>query len=135
MKPAEMVFGFIGFLTAEGIRNYVVDSASIEVNRRKRRVKADKLDVNSLVRMLIRYSFGEQKIWSVVRVPSAEDEDRSAIASRAFHPGEREETNEQPNSWIIGNPGDPDQRHIWIYPDERLDATPDVGQADRWHVD
>ncbi len=63
------------FLTSEGIRNLVVDSASIEVNRRKRRVKADKLDVNSLVRMLIRYSYGEQKIWSVVRVPSDKDED------------------------------------------------------------
>jgi len=63
------------FLTAEGIRNYIVDSASIEVNRRKRRVKADKLDVNSLVRMLIRYGLGEKKIWSVIHVPSEEDED------------------------------------------------------------
>lgn len=63
------------FLWAEGIRNHIVDSASIEVNRRKRRVKADKLDVNSLVRMLIRYSLGEKKIWSVIHVPSAEDED------------------------------------------------------------
>lgn len=63
------------FLAGEGIRNYIVDSASIEVNRRKRRVKADKLDVNSLVRMLIRYRLGEKKIWSVVHVPSEEDED------------------------------------------------------------
>jgi len=63
------------FLAKEGVRNHIVDSASIEVNRRKRRVKADKLDVNSLARMLIRYSLGEKKIWSVIRVPSAEDED------------------------------------------------------------
>ncbi len=63
------------YLKAKGIRNLVVDSASIEVNRRKRRVKADKLDVNSLVRMLIRYSLGEKKIWSVIHVPSVEDED------------------------------------------------------------
>ena len=63
------------YLEKQGVRNVVVDSASIEVNRRKRRVKADKLDVNSLVRMLIRYSLGERKIWSVVRVPSVEDED------------------------------------------------------------
>jgi transposase len=67
------------FLTSEGVRNLVVDSASIEVNRRKRRVKADKLDVHSLVRMLIRYSYGEQKIWSVVRVPSMEEEDRRQL--------------------------------------------------------
>jgi transposase len=63
------------FLTGEGIRNHVVDSASIEVNRRKRRVKADRLDVNSLARMLIRYCLGERKIWSVIRVPSEEEED------------------------------------------------------------
>ena len=42
------------FLTAEGIKNLVVDSASIEVNRRKRRAKSDRLDANSLVRMLMR---------------------------------------------------------------------------------
>ncbi len=63
------------FLTDEGIRSYIVDSASIEVNRRKRRVKADKLDVNSLARMLIRYSIGEKKIWSVIHVPTEETED------------------------------------------------------------
>ena len=67
------------FLKAEGVKNLVVDSASIEVNRRKRRVKADKLDVHSLVRMLIRYSYGEQKIWSVVHVPSMEEEDRRQL--------------------------------------------------------
>lgn len=62
-------------LTKEGIQNLIVDSASIEVNRRKRRVKADRLDVDSLVRMLIRYDFGEHRIWSVVQVPSEEAED------------------------------------------------------------
>jgi transposase len=67
------------YLTSEDIHNCVVDSASIEVNRRKRRLKADKLDVNSLVRMLIRYSYGEKKIWSVVRVPSEEEEDRRQL--------------------------------------------------------
>jgi len=64
------------FLTAEGIENFVVDSSSIEVNRRKRRAKTDRLDVGSLLRMLIRYRHGEHKVWSVVHVPSVEDEDR-----------------------------------------------------------
>lgn len=67
------------YLTAEGISNFVVDSASIEVNRRKRRAKADRLDVDSLVRMLIRYSYGEHKLWSVVHVPSLEEEDRRQL--------------------------------------------------------
>ena len=31
-------------LLARGIRNYVVDAASIEINRRARRAKADRLD-------------------------------------------------------------------------------------------
>jgi len=67
------------FLTSEGVRNLVVDSASIEINRRKRRAKADTLDVHTLVRMLIRHSYGEKKIWSVVHVPSMEEEDRRQL--------------------------------------------------------
>jgi transposase len=67
------------FLIAEGIRNFVVDSASIEVNRRRRRAKADRLDVDSLVRMLIRYSLGEHKLWSILHVPSVEEEDRRQL--------------------------------------------------------
>ncbi len=67
------------YLTDGGIQNLVVDSSSIEVNRRKRRAKADRLDVNSLVRMLIRYRCGDDKIWSVVHVPSVEDEDRRQL--------------------------------------------------------
>ena len=37
-----------------GIVNRVVDSASIEVNRRHRRAKTDKLDVRKLLEMLVR---------------------------------------------------------------------------------
>jgi transposase len=62
------------YLTARGIGNVIVDSASIEVNRRKRRVKSDKLDANKLVTMLLRYHAGERKVWSVVTVPSVADE-------------------------------------------------------------
>jgi transposase len=43
------------YLTQSGIGNLVVDSASIEVNRRKRRAKTDRLDVEKLLTMLIRY--------------------------------------------------------------------------------
>lgn len=63
------------WLVSEGIDNRVVDSASIEVNRRKRRVKADRLDGRKLLRMLIRHEAGERDVWSVVRVPSMEAED------------------------------------------------------------
>ena len=59
-------------LTEAGIENVVVDSASLEVNRRFRRVKTDRVDLGKLVTMLIRYQAGEQKVWRVVRVPTVE---------------------------------------------------------------
>ncbi len=66
-------------LTKSGIQNLVVDSSSIEVNRRARRAKADGLDVENLLKLLIRYHNGEPKVWSIVRVPSVEDEDRRQL--------------------------------------------------------
>jgi transposase len=63
------------YLVGSGIENLVVDSASLEVNRRKRRAKTDRIDAGKLLRMLMRYCDGETKLWSVVRVPSVEDED------------------------------------------------------------
>ena len=63
------------YLESQGIENLVLDSASLEVNRRKRRAKTDRIDVGKLLRMLLRYWGGEKKVWSVVRVPSEQDED------------------------------------------------------------
>jgi len=63
------------YLLSEEIENVVVDSSSIEVNRRKRRAKTDRIDARKLLRMLMRYHGGERKLWSVVRVPSVEAED------------------------------------------------------------
>jgi transposase len=63
------------YLLANAIENVIVDSASIEVNRRKRRAKSDQLDAAQLVSMLLRYHGGEKKVWSVVHVPSVVDED------------------------------------------------------------
>jgi len=62
-----------------GIDNRVVDSASIEVNRRQRRAKSDGLGARKLLGMLLRYHVGESKVWSVVRVPTAEEEDRRQL--------------------------------------------------------
>jgi transposase len=62
-------------LLALGVDNVVVDPSSIEVPRRKRRAKTDRLDVHKLLKLLMRYHLGEPKVWSVVRVPSVEDED------------------------------------------------------------
>jgi transposase len=65
------------FLVAHGIENLVVDSSSIEVSRRKRRAKTDRLDGESLLDLLLRHLAGSRKkVWSVVRVPTVEEEDR-----------------------------------------------------------
>jgi transposase len=68
------------YLIHGGVGNLVVDSSSIEVNRRARRAKTDKMDLGKLLGMLMRYDHGERKVWSVVRVPTVEQED-----SRQLH--------------------------------------------------
>ena len=66
-------------LTSKGVENVVVDSSSIEVKRRQRRAKSDGLDVRKLLSMLLRYHGGERGVWSVVRVPTVEEEDRRQL--------------------------------------------------------
>jgi transposase len=67
------------WLIAQAIDNRVVDSSSIEVNRRSRRAKSDRLDAGKLVAMLLRYHAGETKVWSVCRVPEVADDDRRRL--------------------------------------------------------
>jgi transposase len=52
----------------------VVDSASIEVSRRARRAKTDRLDARKLVTMLVRWALGDRQVWQVVHVPAPEVE-------------------------------------------------------------
>jgi transposase len=66
-------------LISLGINNVIVDSASIEVNRRQRRAKTDRMDATKLVTMLIRWHIGERTVWRVVNVPSVENEDRREL--------------------------------------------------------
>jgi len=77
-------------LEARGICNYVVDPASLQVDRRARRPKTDKVDVERLLRSLMAYLRGEPKVWSVARVPTvAEEDDRRLHRERARLIGER----------------------------------------------
>ena len=65
------------FLVAQGVENLIVDSSSIEVDRRKRRAKTDRLDGEALLDLLQRHLAGSRKkVWSVVRVPTVEQEDQ-----------------------------------------------------------
>ena len=63
-------FWLARFLKARGIECLVVDAASMQVNRRARRVKTDRIDVGMLLRALIKWGQGDRHVWSVVRVPS-----------------------------------------------------------------
>jgi transposase len=83
-RPVEVMScyeaGYDGFwlhrvLQAHGIHNHVLDPASLQVNRRARRPKTDRIDADRLVRALIRHLRGEPEACSVVRVPSPEQED------------------------------------------------------------
>ena len=76
--------GYDGFwlhrlLEGAGIRNHVLDSASIQVNRRARRVKTDRIDAEGLLRVLMAYCRGERRVCAVLRVPSVEDEDAKRL--------------------------------------------------------
>ncbi|CAL8481221.1 IS110 family transposase [Caballeronia sp. S22] len=65
--------------SAHGISNLVVDPASIEVSRRARRAKTDRLDADRLLAMLMRYHAGERRLWAIARIPSPEQEDERRV--------------------------------------------------------
>jgi transposase len=73
------------WLTAQGVDNLVADAASIEVKQRRRRLtpalaggarETDQVDLDKLLRMLVRHYAGEKDVWSIVHVPSVETENR-----------------------------------------------------------
>jgi transposase len=66
-------------LGAQGVANVVVESASLEVKRHYRRAKTARLDVYKLLTVLMRHAAGERKAWSVVHVPSVDEEDRRQL--------------------------------------------------------
>lgn len=63
------------WLLAQGIENRVLDPASIEVPRRRRRVKTDRVDTLGLLRVLLRLDRGETEMTRVVWVPAPAIED------------------------------------------------------------
>src|SRR5262245_58708933 len=63
------------WLSQHGIHNIVIDASSIEVSRRRRRAKSDRIDGDKLLEQLMRYYRGEKKVWAVLREPTPEQED------------------------------------------------------------
>jgi transposase len=64
------------WLTDQGVISHEVDPSSIEVSRRARRAKTDRIDLDKLIRTLLAYLRGEPRVCSMVHVPTVEDEDR-----------------------------------------------------------
>ena len=76
--------GYDGFwlhrvLVEAGIGNHVIDPASLQVNRRARRAKTDRIDALGMVRALMAFERGEDQVFSVVQVPSIEEEDARRV--------------------------------------------------------
>jgi transposase len=63
-----------------GLQNIVIDPASVDVKRKKRNKKTDRLDLAKLLKNLILWWEGDDSVWSVLRVPTVQDED-----ARHFH--------------------------------------------------
>ena len=68
-------FWLARFLEQRGIDCFVMKPASLQVNRRARRVKTDRIDVESLLHTLIAWCRGERHVCSMVVIPSVEEED------------------------------------------------------------
>lgn len=62
-------------LRKAGVENHIVEASSIEVPRKYRRAKTDAIDVDALLRMLVRFKSGEERVWRTLHVPSESDED------------------------------------------------------------
>jgi transposase len=81
------------WLRSVGVTVYVVDSAAIEVNRRSRRAKTDRVDAEKLLQLLQRYVGGEKDALHVINIPSVDDADarrlhrerKSLVAERGRH--------------------------------------------------
>jgi transposase len=61
------------------VESHVVDAASIAVDRRSRRAKTDRIDVEKLLHTLMGWARGERRICSMVRPPSPTEEDERRL--------------------------------------------------------
>ena len=68
-------FWLARFLEQRDITCLVMEPASLRVNRRARRVKTDRIDVENILHTLIAWCRGERHVCSMVVIPSVEEED------------------------------------------------------------
>lgn len=68
-------------LTDMGVENVIIEAASLQIDRRARRAKTDRLDLVALIGSLFRHHQGE-RVWRLVRVPSREVEDLRRLSRK-----------------------------------------------------
>ncbi len=68
-------FWLARFLEQRGIECLVMEPASLRVNRRARRVKTDRIDVENILHTLIAWCRGERHVCAMVVIPTVEEED------------------------------------------------------------
>ena len=91
------------WLTEQGVISHEVDPSSIEVSRRARRAKTDRIDLAKLMRTFLAYLRGEPRVCSMVHVPTVEDEDRKRHA-RAGAAAEGTHRSHQPDQGAVVRP-------------------------------
>lgn len=67
------------YLWAHGVKNVVVEPTSLQVDRRARRVKTDRIDADTLLRALVAHARGDRGVWRLVEVPTPEQEEAKRL--------------------------------------------------------
>lgn len=68
-------FWIARYLLAQGIEVHVMHPASVPVDRRGRRAKTDRIDLDMLLRTFLAWLRGEPRVCSMARIPSEVEED------------------------------------------------------------
>lgn len=66
-------------LISMGIESHIVEPASIQTNRRKRRAKTDRIDAEKIVLALIRFKLGDRFACRMIRIPDVDAEDERQL--------------------------------------------------------
>ncbi len=105
-----------------GYQSLVIDASSIEVSRRKRRAKTDRLDAQRMLSKLVQYVQGDEDVWAVVRPPSeAVEDERRLHRERAILVKEQTKLVVRIKSWLatIGLPLEVDAKLLGRLEDHR----------------
>lgn len=78
-------------LVAMGVESHIVEPSSLQVNRKMRRAKTDRLDAAMIVGALLRFVAGDELACRMIRIPDAEAEDARNL-HREMHAIKSEKT-------------------------------------------